>query len=44
MDSGDKQNKRGKSFLSTFGVLHPNREKFNLKPEIDKDPHQQDPV
>ena len=40
MDSGDKQNKRGKTFLSTYGKLHPSREKFNLKPEMGKDPQQ----
>jgi len=44
MDIGDKQNKRGKTSLGTFGNIHPIREKFNLKPEIEKDPQQQDPA
>lgn len=44
MGANDKQTKRGKTSISTFGKLHPNRERFNLRPETVKDPQQTDPV
>lgn len=44
MEAGDKQTKRGKKSINTFGKLHPNRERFFLKPETVKDPQQQNPV
>lgn len=44
MEYGDTQRKSGKVTLSTYGILHPSRERFNLRPEIDIDLQHQIPV
>lgn len=44
MGNGDKQTKRGKVSIGTFGKLHPNRKKFKIRPESVKDPQMKDPV
>lgn len=44
MENGDKQTKRGRISISTYGILRPCREKFNVRPENVRDLQEMDLV